>query len=279
MSKTILENVKIYPINTGWVRLDDAVYLHVKGNPGEMHDIPNICYYVDTGDHKIMVDTGLPNAERASKYHRGCEKRGCLESPDALRKMGVDPAEIDICLFTHLHWDHCHCMKAFKNARYFAPEREIRMAMNPLPIYYSSYESPALGIEPPWYGCQFEVVNGETEIIPGITMFDTPGHSIGHMSVTVSTAHGDIVIVGDAMLRLDNIEPNLKHKWRYWVPNRTVNMVDNWQSIAEIDRRADYLLLYHDEKCLEHDVYPFDGMPLRKRREVIDGAPFYFAGL
>ena len=112
-----IENTKIYPINTGWVILDHAVYLFFKGKPGVDVDIPNICYYVDTGEHKIMIDTGLPGQERASQYHHDCNKRGCPEAPDALRALGVDPDEIDICIFTHLHWDHCANMKAFRNAR------------------------------------------------------------------------------------------------------------------------------------------------------------------
>lgn len=270
---------KIYPINTGWVTLNHATYLYLKGDPDKWVDIPNTCYYVDTGEHKIMVDTGLPDAERASAYHRSCEKRGCPESPDGLRALGVEPEEIDICIFTHLHWDHCHNMKAFTNARYIVSRTELQMAYNPMPIYYRSYESPALGIEPPFYGCQFEMVAGETEIVPGVTMFDTPGHSVGHMSVTVETSAGDIVIVGDAMLRLGNIEPNHKEKWRYWIPQRNVSLWDAWHSIGEIDKRADYLLLYHDEANLEHDVYPYEGMPLRTRREPIDGLSFYFSGI
>ena len=274
-----IEATKIYPINTGWVTLDHATYLFAKGTPGKKVDIPNICYYVDTGEHKIMVDTGLPNGERASKYHHSCQKRGCPDSPDALKAMGIDPEEIDICIFTHLHWDHCHNMKAYSNARYIVSQAELQWAYNPLPIYYRSYESPVLGIEPPFYGCAFEVVEGETTIVPGITMFPTPGHSVGHMSVEVETTAGTIIIVGDAMLRLANIEPNMEENWRYWIQQRNVDMIAGWKSVEEIDKRADYLLLYHDEACLEHDVYPFEGMPLRKRREVIPGAPFYFSGI
>jgi N-acyl homoserine lactone hydrolase len=60
---------------------------------------------VETGEHKIMVDTGLPDEARTTKYHHKCDKRGCLESPAALKTLGVDPLDIDICIFTHLHWN------------------------------------------------------------------------------------------------------------------------------------------------------------------------------
>ena len=274
-----IENTKIYPINTGWVVLDHAVYLFFKGKPGVNVDIPNTCYYIDTGEHKIMVDTGLPGQEHSSKYHHDCDKRGCLEAPDALRALGVDPDEIDICIFTHLHWDHCSNMKAFRNARYICSEDELQWAYNPLPLYYRSYESPALGIEPAFNGCSFEVTQGEALIVPGVRVFPTPGHTPGHISVEVETKAGTFVITGDALLRAANIEPNLKEHFRYWVQARFVDMVKGWRSVEEIDKRADYILYYHDEVSLEHPVYPFEGIQMRERRKVVPGAPFYFSGL
>ncbi len=48
-------------------------------------------------------------------------------------------------------------------------------------------------------------------------MFHTPGHSVGHMAVTVATTAGDVVIVGDAIFQARNLEPNEEEKWRYWV--------------------------------------------------------------
>ena len=111
----------------------------------------------------------------------------------------VHPDEIDAIVFTHLHWDHVQNMKKFKNARYIAPKAEIEMAYNPLPLYYRTYECGILDIEPAYAGCVFEAVADECEVLPGITMFHTPGHSVGHMGVTVATSAGDIVVAGDAI--------------------------------------------------------------------------------
>jgi N-acyl homoserine lactone hydrolase len=274
-----VEETRIYPINTGWLEADLGTYIFWKGPAGEKIWNPVICYYVDTGEHKIMVDTGLPEESRASKYHHKCEKRGCKESPDALRDLGVDPDEIDICLFTHLHWDHTSNMKAFKNARYICTQKEFLWAMNPLPLYYNSYESPILGIESPFTGCHFEFVDGDAEIVPGVSVFQTPGHCPGHQCVTVKTTAGDAVIVGDAFFRFENIEPNMDEKWRYWVPARFVNSIEGWQSVEEIDKRADYVLITHDERILDFDVYPSPGIPIRERRKVVPGASFYFGGI
>lgn len=273
-----IEKTRIYPLNTGWVKGDLGTYLFVKGEGGKKVDIPVICFFVDTGEHKIMVDTGLPDAERATRYHHDCNKRDCLDSPDALKQMGVDPGEIDICLFTHLHWDHCHNMKKFKNARYICPDAELKWAYNPLPLYYRSYESPILGIEAPFMGCQFELIEGEATIVPGVHFFPTPGHTPGHYSAIVETAAGDFCLAGDAIFQLANIEPNMAEHWRYWEQQRQVSMIDGWRSTEEIDRRSDYILPCHEARVLEHSVYPYEGIEAtkRERRKVIPGAPFYF---
>ncbi len=270
----------IYPINTGWLQADLGTYIFWKGAAGKKIWNPVYCFLVDTGDHKVLVDTGLCDEERATRFHHNCQKRGCLQVHEHLEeKLGISPDEIDIVIFTHLHWDHVQNMKRFTKARFICPEIEIKWAYNPLPLYYRTYESPVLGIEPAYYGCAFELVHGETEIVPGISMFDTPGHSPGHMAVSVSTSAGNIVLAGDAIFQARNMEPNAEEKWRYWVPARFVNSIDGWRSVEEIDKRADYILACHDEAVGEHDCYPFESMVTRRKRQHIPGYAFYFADL
>ena len=273
-------DARIFPINTGWLEADLGTYIFWKGPAGQKIWNPCYCYYIETDGLKILVDTGLCDEQRATKYHHKCEKRGSTEVHLHLKeRLGVDPSEIDAIIFTHLHWDHVQNMKEFPKARYIAPKAEIEMAYNPLPLYYRTYECGILGIEPAYAGCVFEAVENETEIFPGITMFHTPGHSVGHMAVSVETAAGDIVICGDAIFQSRNLEPNPAEMWRYWVPARFVNSVEGWKSVEEIDKRADYILACHDTACGLSDVYPFDGMELRKRRQFIPGFPFYFADI
>nr|MCU0902110.1 N-acyl homoserine lactonase family protein [Cypionkella sp.] len=146
--------------------------------------------------------------------------------------------------------------------------------------YYRTYESGFLGIEPAYAGCIFEAVAAECEVLPGITMFPTPGHSVGHMAVSVATSAGDIVIAGDAIFQERNLEPNPEEGWRYWVPARFVNSYEGWRSVEEIDKRADYVLACHDKVAnARSDVFPYDGMPVRQRRQAIPGFPFYFGDM
>ena len=64
------------------------------------------------------------------------------------------------------------------------------------------------------------------------------------------------------------------------MPARFVNSVDGWKSVEEIDKRADYVLPCHDEEAnARSDVYPYEGMPIRNRRQPIPGYQFYFGDM
>ena len=59
-----------------------------------------------------------------------------------------------------------------------------------------------------------------------------------------------------------------------------MNSYEGWKSVEEIDKRADYVLPCHDAEANERsDVFPYEGMPLRKRRQHIPGLKFYFGDM
>jgi hypothetical protein len=61
---------------------------------------------------------------------------------------------------------------------------------------------------------------------------------------------------------------------------RFLNSYDGWKSVEEIDKRADYVLPCHDAAANQRsDVFPYPGMPLRARRQVIPGFQFYFGDM
>ncbi|MEJ8561989.1 hypothetical protein QTO30_12695 [Yoonia sp. GPGPB17] len=59
-----------------------------------------------------------------------------------------------------------------------------------------------------------------------------------------------------------------------------MNSYEGWKSVEELDKRADYILACHDKVAnARSDVFPYEGMPLRKRRQVIPGYQFYFGDM
>lgn len=257
-----VSNLTIRPINTGYVTMIPKQYLYHHSTQAFYPDAsdreeeyPVFAYLVEGGDKLLLIDTGMAYTERASKYHHhGSRQPEGMTIIEQLAKIGYKPEDIDIVVFTHLHWDHCFYMEKFTKAEFYVNEKEYRFAMDPIPLYYKSYEAPQLGITRPFEGIEMNLVNGETEIIPGVRMFDTPGHSVGHMTVEVDTACGKYLCCGDAVFILDNLRPIEKIHYDITPPNRFSNIVETWRSIQLIKERAegeDKILTCHDRSMLE----------------------------
>jgi glyoxylase-like metal-dependent hydrolase (beta-lactamase superfamily II) len=197
------------------------------------------------------------DSERAAKYHHpGRGQAPDMEVRPRLAKVGVTTEEIDLVIFTHLHWDHCSNMKMFENARFVVHRREYEFAIDPLPPYYRSYESPVLGIEPPFKGCSFDFTTGDEEVVDGISVFPTPGHCPGHQSVTIRTATGPITLAGDAILAFDNLEPDPERHMKFTPPARFTNVFEMWESLEKlVEPRRGLVLPSHDAKVLEQTCY------------------------
>jgi N-acyl homoserine lactone hydrolase len=245
----------IYPVNTGYISIFKGFHA-TQGRGVDQHmDIPATAWYIDGASKKVLVDTGMCDTERANRWHHK-GSRQTQPITEALAGIGLAPKEIDLVIFTHLHWDHCANLKAFVNAKLIVHKTELEFALDPLPPYYRSYESAALGLSPPFAGVEFEQVHGEKEILPGIAVFPTPGHSPGHQSVTVETSQGTYVIAGDAVFVYENLDGDPEHHLPYIPIGRFVNLFDMWHSIETIDQRADFVLPGHDVAVFKQAHYP-----------------------
>jgi len=110
----------------------------------------------------------------ADWHHPGSRQEPGEAIHEQLKHIGINPSDIELVIFTHLHWDHCHNLNKFPNARLVVSAQEHAFALDPIPPYYKSYEHHKLGKRAPFIGAQFEVVDGEAEILPGITVFPSP---------------------------------------------------------------------------------------------------------
>ena len=230
-----MSNLTVRPINTGFVTMIPKQYLYHHSTVAfypeasdQEEEYPVFTYLVEGGGKLLLVDTGMAYTERADKYHHhGSHQPEGMSIVEQLAALGYKPEEIDIAVFTHLHWDHCFYMEKFTNAEFYVNKKEYEFAMNPIPLYFKSYEAPELGITRPFEGIAMNLVEGDTEIMPGVRVFETPGHSVGHQSVEL---HYDIT-----------------------PPNRFSDIVASWKSIERIKERAegpDKILTCHDREML-----------------------------
>lgn len=255
-------SLTVRPLNTGYVPTYPLQYHYhhscapyLKNIPTEKVPLPVFTYLIEGGEKLVLVDTGMAWTERANAYHHpGSWQEPGQDIESLLAGVGYKTTDIDIIIFTHLHWDHIFYLEKFPNARLIVHKREYDFAMDPIPLYFKSYEAPELGVVSPLTGRTFETVEGETEIIPGVRVFESFGHSPGHQSVEVDTEAGKYICAGDSIFVLGNLNPIPELHYNITPPGRFYNIVEAWKSIENQKARAQdssFLLLSHDLVLLD----------------------------
>ena len=249
-------NTIIYPLNTGYIRLDKGAYITPGDGYGMEVEVPTWAFFVTDGKEKLLVDTGMSETKSADWQHKGSHQPEGFRIDEQLGKLGVKPEEIDAVFFTHLHWDHCSNMKLFSNAQFYVHEKELAFARDPHLLYHKSYESKKLGVVPPFDGVEFQIVDGEFKYNNFITLFPTPGHCPGHQSVEVKTDQGTYIIAGDAVFADENMKPDHHRNLPFTPMGRYVNVFEMFSSMETIFDRADHILTGHGMGVSFTNVYP-----------------------
>jgi len=145
------------------------------------------CLVVETPAGRVLVETGI--GERVSDKVR--EMRGYLGTPivPALEAAGVEPGSVDVVAMSHLHFDHAGGLlradgsKAFPRARIVAQRAEWEIALDDNARIVASYDQPEIGLARDWGEAGW--ADGEVELLPGVSVVPTGGHSKGHQAIVV----------------------------------------------------------------------------------------------
>jgi glyoxylase-like metal-dependent hydrolase (beta-lactamase superfamily II) len=133
-----------------------------------------------------LVDTGVGGPDELLTDWRVVN----TSAADALAAIGMSPADIGMVINTHLHFDHCGQNAVFPHAPFFVQGTELSRAQRESPELYDWFD---------FMNARFELLDGDTELLPGLSVITTPGHTSGHQSVVVTAADGSSdVLIGDA---------------------------------------------------------------------------------
>jgi len=171
------------------------------------------CLLVETPAGRVLIETGI--GERMDEHHRA--QRGVTGKPilPSLRDAGFDPDTVDVVAVSHLHFDHAgglltsDAQRAFPRARVVAQADEWRFAMDDNPRLQASYEQEDLRLVEPWAAAQ--AADGDEEVLPGVSVVRTGGHSGGHQAVVVRGRNETVGFFGDLCMRPWSAHPR-------WVP-------------------------------------------------------------
>jgi N-acyl homoserine lactone hydrolase len=134
----------------------------------------------------VLVDTGVGGPQQALDDWRVVNR----SVADALAELDMSPADIGLVINTHLHFDHCGQNAVFKHAPFYVQRAELRRAER---------ESPDLRDWFSFAGARFELLDGDAEVLPGLEVIATPGHTEGHQCVVVRGENAAFdLLIGDA---------------------------------------------------------------------------------
>ncbi len=196
------------------------------------------CLLIHTGDTWILVETGA--GDRWTDKQReiyGFARSGRL--PEILARLGLQPEDIHVVVNTHLHFDHSgwnvrtdsagKLAPMFPHARYFTHRNELSHARQPSERERGSYMSDSF--EAVVAAGQFQLLEGDREIAPGVELIRTPGHVADLFAVRI-TSGGKT-----AFFFSDNV-PSAAHLSYPWImsfdlyPLKTLEQKQKWISEA-----------------------------------------------
>lgn len=189
---------------------------------------------IRTGDHTVLVETGIGNKlpeKTAQIYGQPVQ---LLEN---LASAGVAPEDIDIVINTHLHFDHCgwntvrtggQVAATFPKAKYYVQEGEWRHAhenqRDGVSYFVENYD-------PLVESGQMKLLQGDQEIVPGISVVVFPGHTRDMQAVVIQSG-------GKTACYISDLIPTSAHLDLNWVMGFDLYPVETIESRKRYYARA-----------------------------------------
>ena len=199
---------------------------------GERVQIPVTCYLIRTSDATILFDTGLspraiPGLRRTDPLARFTEEDLLVHRLDSL---GLEPASVDLVVLSHLHYDHAGGAALFQDSELIVQQDEYSYAHYPASFFASFYYRKNYDLP----GSRWRLLDGDAELVPGITALRSDGHTPGHQSLLVELPQtGPVILAGDCCYWQQSIDHETP-PGVVWDPTRAMHSIKRLKPIARL---------------------------------------------
>ncbi|WP_256987993.1 MULTISPECIES: N-acyl homoserine lactonase family protein [unclassified Rhodococcus (in: high G+C Gram-positive bacteria)] len=210
-----------------------------------------VAYYVWLAlskNNTVLIDAGISAATAESVD--GLDYHG---SPiDLLGELGLTPDDIDTCILTHLHYDHTGVVAELPIARYVVQRRELEYWTGPWAAritrehwLHSRADTEHIGTAD--RGSRLDLVDGDLDLFPGLSVHAVGGHTAGMQVVRVNTDRGPVVLASDASHFYENFEDDSPFAILHALPD----MYGAFDRIRELAAGSGAVVPGHDPLVLD----------------------------
>lgn len=210
------------------------------------------CYLVQMSDGRnILIDSGLPaDYTPPPGMPPSANNKNVLEH---LTDLGLRPEDIDLVVCTHFDVDHAGYHDAFPQAEFIVQREHYELARSGHPRFAGArahWDHPSL---------RYRLIEGDTELLPGLTLIETSGHTPGHQSVLVRLPQ-----TGPVLLAIDAVVLQ-----RLFTPERKAWPIENEEQLRASTRK---LLELVEREHVALVVFGHDG----EQWQTLKKAPAYY---
>lgn len=254
---------KIHVICNGIITNFERSIANLMDRFGEKFAIPALSYLI-TGDgiDPILVDTGM-GREIMAKNGFDIIQNEEHTYEYQLKQLGLSCEDIRCVIFTHLHFDHADNTWRFPNAKLILARREMMYMVAGIDFgYYPDYVTYMA--EQLFIPGRVKLFDDSLELLPGLELVVTDGHSWGSTIINVNTEKGKACICGDVIYNLkgstdsialspdmDAQKNNMYEPFGVWPTGVHLNRWSTINWISKIVRESDIILPSHDMTILE----------------------------
>lgn len=168
---------------------------------------------IETGKKRVLVETGMGdrwNDRDRDRY----EVRSLVDHANVLASVGLKNEDVDAVIISHMHFDHIggatrivdgKLVPTFPKAQYYMQQGEWEFAHNANARAKASYRPD--DFEPIEQNGQLKLMNGDTEVVPGVWAKLTGGHTSHHQVITFESAGNKGIFFADIMPTKNHVTP------------------------------------------------------------------------
>lgn len=268
-----LKQFQIYGLRDGFFCLDGGAMFGVvpknlweKKYPADEHNRIRLglnSILLRTKDKNVLVETGIGTHldRKFNDMYSVDLQPGLVEE---LKDLGLEREDIDYVINTHLHFDHCggntfidsggEVVPTFPHAEYIVQKGEWESACHPTPRDRSSYLEKYF--RPLEEHQQLHLVEGNTQILEGVEVLLSPGHTAFHQCVKIESGGQVLFFLGDMVPTSGHV--GLPYVMSYDLfPLQTMQNKEKFYKLA---REEDWTMAFnHDPKFFFGKIEKKDG--------------------